>query len=129
MNHKKGNGYILPYTLFLSILVLNMVIFVVLCILSTKKLYNDQNNHYHFFICQNRIRNHITEMINENKLVNNYNETLYYDETLIVLTYKLDTTKKRWVINYRIEYHNDRQLGSFIYDIETGILRMEMRII
>ncbi|QVK19200.1 hypothetical protein KHQ81_05735 [Mycoplasmatota bacterium] len=120
-------GFFLPYTFFLLITVLNMVIFVVLCNLNTNNYYNEKNNYYHTFILEERAKRHIEEKITLNQVNHNESELLYYDEDFIYLTYQYDSTYQLWKISMRIKYKNIDEYGTIYYYLETKKIILEIR--
>ncbi len=121
------SGYFLPYMLFIFFLLLNIVIFVVLCNLSTNKMYVDRDKYYHVFIFEERAKRHIREMITLNKVKNNDTELIYFEDEFIYLTYQYDTNENIWKVNYRIKYQEIDEYGIIIYDLETKEITIEIK--
>lgn len=125
MINKKA--FILPYTCFLFIFVLNIFIFVVLCSLNTNNYYVDKNNYYHVFILEERAKRHIEEKISLNQANHNESELIYYDDDFIYLTYQFDSINQYWKVNMRIKYDNIDEYATIYYHLETKEITIEIR--
>ncbi len=116
---KNKNGFVLPYTIFIFMLVLNIFIFVVLCNLNTVKTFDNKINYYHVFILEERAKRHITEKIDANNVTNFETELIYYDQDFIYFIYQFDSVNRIWCCNLRIKYHNINEFATVYYNLNT----------
>jgi len=124
MNKK---GFILPYVLFLSLVILNIFVLTLMIYINEKRIYYDKINFYQMCVLEERTKRHIVDKITQNNVENNETEMLVYGEDFVYLNYYYDEVNNYWKINIRI-YHNElNEYATIYYDIDEGSLKFEIR--
>ncbi|MDF2700220.1 MAG: hypothetical protein K0Q49_1776 [Haloplasmataceae bacterium] len=127
-HHKINNkGYLLPYVLFLNLILLNIFILSITICLNEKKTFNDKDKYYHVFILEERAKRHVYEKLS------GYSDTLAIDEVLnyegdtIYLKYSFDQNNDVWTIILNVCYDNVYETAYIYYYINDDKIRFDYR--
>jgi len=117
LKHKQG--FILPYTLLTCIFVLNIVIFIVLCSLNTKKYYENLDNYYHVILLERRAIHLIETKINENDIqLNRGIQRIENDYKVYIIFTKFKSNQ--YEVRFELYYLDIYEYGIIYYDITTN---------
>ncbi|ERJ13784.1 hypothetical protein [Haloplasma contractile] len=123
LNNKKG--YVLPYTLLLMVLLLNIFTLSLRLYLNEVMYYEKKHNHYQIMVVEERVKRHIINKIVTNQVVNMEKETIYYEHTSCFILYLYDYTRNDWKVNVTIRYKEIKITRDYLYTSETMELTID----
>lgn len=103
----------LPYCLFLLIIVLNIVVFCSWIYLSEVKSYHNKTKYYQLVILESRVVRHVQEQIDAG---NTEDEILYVEDGYVIMTYSYDSTNNEYLVLVRIIYLHYQSNVTIVYD-------------
>ena len=123
---KNKSGFVLPYVLFLVMIIIEAVFLIIMLNVNVSKYYEDRDTYYRIFIYEERAKRHIIKRFENNPPQNAERETIYFENDYLHLFYDRDLINKRWVIEYRICINNIAEVGVFYYSLDTKKIATEV---
>lgn len=120
------NGFLLPYTFLTCMIVLNIVIFVVLCNLNTKNYYEDVDNYYHMILLEQRAKRILKAEIKKGNVQKSYTIKIIEDDYRIYFTFTSVTTAK-YELSFEFYYQKLFEYGIIYYDTTTESIEIIYR--